>query len=791
MTHIKPVFMRLATCAIIAAFSCGPVWAQLSPTPEDVPMINLDAVLDAPVGDLSPAVVPPTVRTLDIVVSEPVQPAETAPAPATAEPVVVVPEPQTPAFQNEIQDEALLTVPSFDRGGGGQTEEEAQAANLLLPFTAKRSTLDGIVRLTGEVQTETFYVDLPQAAAVQNLVVSYRTSINVLPDSSEMLITVNGVATPTLRPNAFAGFVGIDLPATLLTEGRNEITITLHHTHRIFCGPSATFDIWTEIDTNTSGVRVARGDLPNDPIGMVMALRAQLAMSGSLPVRLIDDIINGTASGNSNLDHSVLDALTPRLSGLRGGGPVILAPEKPYSVVKGMPQLARISVLYGPVPSVDIRRGGDGTAVLLLTLAYDGALPDLDGILPLPEPLQNNALLEPGKTTTLGQLGFSQPDAYNRYSEQQVVFRMPDDWLLLASQKGLLRLNYSFLDGLPKGALMLVKMNDATIQMLPLDIAGGKTQPTLEVGFRARLLRPGANVLTFATIVPGDPPDLPCPGMPAPMVSIGTDTTLIVPPSPRMQMSDLARPLIALRPDQIRAETTPVVGGGSTYFPAILAAALRPIAQTERLPDASLNITLEGTDESLNLNDLGVNRRDLLRLFAVPSPAELAQEAAAAKEAEQKRFHQAIVYVKAVATEIRQLAIPDDGTLLRWLDGRRAQAVLFIPRDDAPEAVWLMVKPDSNPQFLAATLAQARLLPVGPRGRLAILTDEGKWESWHSSSPAPILLDKLSFANIRTVAGNYASWSPLFYGTILLVLTLISVGFAFVYIITTRGNRKR
>ncbi|AMY70304.1 cellulose synthase [Frigidibacter mobilis] len=84
-------------------------------------------------------------------------------------------------------------------------------------------------------------------------------------------------------------------------------------------------------------------------------------------------------------------------------------------------------------------------------------------------------------------------------------FRLPDDWLILASQEARFTLLYGFADDLPAGSLMLVKVNGQTVRLLPLDRNGGSVQPPLEIGFAANLLHPGANRVSFEAILPGIP----------------------------------------------------------------------------------------------------------------------------------------------------------------------------------------------------------------------------------------------------------------------------------------------
>ena len=143
------------------------------------------------------------------------------------------------------------------------------------------------------------------------------------------------------------------------------------------------------------------------------------------------------------------------------------------------------------------------------------------------------------------------------------------------------------------------------------------------------------------------------------------------------------------------------------------------------------------------------------------------------------------------ATVIYRLAVPGDGPLAPWLEGRTAEAVLFIPDDAAPHALWLLVNPQTDAGRMATILAQARLSAQGPKGRLSLLDADGKWESWHTTRTAPTLNEPLTIGNFRQVAGNYASWSPLYFTAVLLVLTLVSASLALVFIITTRGKRKK
>lgn len=750
----------LAVMVLAMAVTGGAASSQTAAPADDAPLIDLRTVLEAPAETQSEG--------------------ETAPAV----------EPETLAVENGLDFVAPedLTIPQFTRSGtdGSANAELGLYDTVLLPLRANNPTLDGIVRLTGEVQSEDFFIDLPLTVATRDVVLSYRIAINVLPEQSRLHVRVNGIDLPPIVPDAFEGFEQIRVPGTLLTDGRNQITVTVNHGHRIFCGPDATFAVWTEIDTNTSGVELSRAEIPVNAVGLDMALRAQLALTGTLPVRMAnpDDLV-------------FIDRLTPQLAGLRDAVSLNLIPIPLYGVRnEGAPEISRITILPGAAPGAMIRRGAGGAIVLVVTSGLDGELPDLTELLPQPLPIKNIPPLKPGVVTTLRDLEFTKTEAYNRYSEQEITFGLPSDWLTLASQKAQLRLVYSFAPGLPDGAIMLVKVNEETIQLLPLDRDGGRAIPTLDINFNARLLRPGANALTFVAIVPGDPPNMSCPPMAGPMMTIGAQSTLIAPPSPRMRLADLADPLVSMRPDQIRSisESTDTETAGT--LAKLLSSSMRPVQDTSRYEEASLTVINGFALDGLDLTDLEVGRREILRLFptsrVAPVP-EAAETDAAGTTEEPPRpglFRRIGMVISHYAHGFARLAVPGDGSLTTWLSGRNASAVLFIPEDENPRDLWLMIGPQSDPRRIADVMARARLSAQGPRGRLSVLTPEGKWESWHTTRTAPVLEEPLTIANFRNVAGNYASWSPLYFGALLLVLTLVSVCLALVYAITTRGRRK-
>ncbi|KAA2312092.1 hypothetical protein DL237_14305 [Pseudooceanicola sediminis] len=687
---------------------------------------------------------------------------------------------QTEDASPEGGDEGTFSIPEYDRGGDDGKPQAVTSNKVLLPLRMAGMTATGhdrVVRLTGERAVASLFVDLPALAPVKSFKLSYRISINVLPARSQILISVNGKTLDPIQPTAFSGFEDIELPAEMLVPGRNEINVVVQESHRIFCGPEATFEIWTELDLGASGVEYESKDLAGDTDGFMSALLAQLVSQNVIPVRADDETLT-----------AIMPALTERLAGLRNGAPVMLRPQGIYASPSIIPPVARITILPDNRDFAEIRQGADGAQVLVMSLTADNKLPNLDMLLPAPPPVPDVGILVPGQRTSLEDLKFSDVSAYNRYSEQNANFRLPGDWLVLSSQNAMLKLLYSFADGLPENALMLVKINGTTVRLLPLDQGGGSTIPLLDIGFPARLLHPGVNQLTFVSLVPGDPPDLPCPAFDSPLMTIDATSTLLVPEVPKMAFVNVSDTLAGITPDQIFYRSGSEEGESDIEM--ALKTAMRTLEGHTQQDGASLNVIESDSLDQISLGGLNLSRRELEAVFLNRRPAPMTQpiEDPSTRTWVMPAFSDILA---AVGRNVRDLASPGDGDLRDWLSDRNGKAVVTIPQADDPLSLWLIVRPETDPAEIAAKLAQARLDPNGPSGRFALLTNDDQWESWHDSSSPPGLKEPLTLKNFREVAGNYASWSPLYFVLVLFGLTIISVCLALAFVVTTRGRRKR
>lgn len=487
----------------------------------------------------------------------------------------------------------------------------------------------------------------------------------------------------------------------------------------------------------------------------------------------------------------VIRQLAKRLAGATGLHAFEIKPESPYAVADPLPSIARITVIEGLPEPVRVAQGADGAVVLVLVVDPSSSedLPDLDFVLPPAAPAEDIGQLEPGVTTSFADLKFTETNAYNHYSENRLLFRLPDDWLMLSSAQALIELTYSFAPGLPADSLILVKVNDTTVRLLPLETGGGEVLAPLDIGFPANLLNPGPNELNFVSIVPGDPADMSCPASEQPLATILEDSTLTVEATPKMALVGLRSALTSMGADDVRFIGTASDGSQGDEQALALASALRPITGRRPGQSGSLSVVSDQALDEVPIAGLHLSRRDLERVLLAPTPATEPQE-------ERSMFR--ILPDRALSDGIRRvsaslsnLAKPGEGSLAEWIDGRHGQAVLLLPDADAPNDLWLITAADSDPVQVADAVARARTSPYGPKGRISVLTEEGAWQSWQDASAPPVLLEPLTLRNFRAISGTYASWSPLYFVAILFAFTIMSVMAALTFVVTTRGKRKR
>ncbi|MCA0922218.1 cellulose biosynthesis cyclic di-GMP-binding regulatory protein BcsB [Pseudooceanicola nanhaiensis] len=675
------------------------------------------------------------------------------------------------------------------------TPAEAEPIRLPLRPLTPQAGGAGTHRIQGQFADARFLMFLPEGVDGAELDLTTISSINVLPERSQIDVTVNGLAVGSITPDNFDGARSdaLSVPPGVLKAGRNVITLKARHVHRVFCSPEASFGVWTDVLLSDSGVTVMPDMLQADPLGFLAAVSAQIGQS--------EPIIVNNAGTESHLAQGA--AFIAHIEHLFEGLPPQIAVEDLYTVAYDRPQLARVTAFpddFGAGDLPQFRRGGDGAIVLLANAEHPDAVEKL-----LIDAVGESGLdwtapdLAPGTAQSLSDLGFERLVGRGRYIRETVPFRLPPQWLLLSEERAELRLDYAFARNLPEGALLLVKINGETVRLLPLDDPeqAGRRVDTLQVPFPVNMLGPGTNRLTFEALVPGDPPDEACVPREDPIFEVFETTQLSVPEAPRMSVPRIDRVLDGLSPDQIRFSAAgqatlplgllPQVASVFVNEDTSMATGQGPVTLTIGVP-ADLS-TLEGNivDGNATVLQEAMLNTPSTRAADIDTWAEIDNGRWWAAFADRDR---AIETLGRFKQQLVSLWRGPQSELNTWMAGRSAEAMILQPDMKRPDDLWLIVRPNAPDDRVVASLISMRQSLEGPGGQLSLFSADTGWQSWRASTLPLRLHEPITWRNARSVAGNYASLTPGGFLVPIFFFTLIAAVVALGYMIASRRGKK-
>lgn len=670
-----------------------------------------------------------------------------------------------------------------------EATESTQDVPILLPLrplSPQGAQAEGH-RVQGQFAEARFSLFLPDGAEGAELALTTLSSINVLPEQSNIRVDVNGTSIGTVIPDNFdqAQTDVLTIPDGALKAGRNIVTLQIQQVHRVFCGPDAAFDLWTDVVLSQSGVEMQPEAIGADPAGFMSAAAAQL--SRGQPLTVVD------AQGAA--DFETTSAALARVESVFGGLPPEIEITGPYQVAPEQPALARVTLIaedQAPAGLPQFRRGGDGALVLLGDAAHPEEVAEL--LLSAFSDSQTAPavpMLTPGATRSLADLGVSRLAGRGHYIRETVRFGLPWDWLVLSADRAELRLDYGFDRNLPEGALLLVKINDRTVHLLPLDEndKAGQRVETLRVPFAANLLEPGANQLTFEALVPGDPPDEACVPRTTPIFEIFDTTTLNIPAAPSMSISRLDHVLAALKPEAVTMSDAARDALPLGLLPRLASAFAGANGHALRAGGRAVSLTI-GVPSDLSVlggDILGDNASKLQEAMLI-APKSVERDIDTWARVDKRRWWH-VFAVKDLRDKLAAIWRGPRSELDAWLEGRAADAVLLQPDLDKPEQIWLILRPALSPDKLVASLIGAEAPLRAPDGQVSLFSPDDGWQSWESSDRSLQLHEPLTLGNARQVAGNYASMAPPVFIIPMLLLSLVSALLAMGFMIVTRRRK--
>lgn len=668
----------------------------------------------------------------------------------------------------------------------------------LRPVQARGVARGSALRFDGERRSIDLALFVPVAGQLQSLRVATVSSINVLPERSSYRVFLNNVLLGEAQLEHFSapGTAEFAVPAGLARAGTNDVRIELVQQHRIFCGPDASFALWSEVDLALSGGVLAGGGLAERIVegheSFLLALGSVSAMGAAFEIRGADLL-------GANRDVWI-GAITQRMAAALGGDPLMFRLTRSWSVAAPVRAPARITFLPATEPGITFQRGGDGAQVMVVAVppvADPAALNALEALFPPSPQTARIPLLETGRPIPLSELGFRSIELFDRYSWTNVRFRLPDDYVILTNQKSQMTLTYIYADGLPYGSVLRIYINGVNVRVLPLRGEAGRVISDFPIRFEARHLRAGVNTLGFEVLVPGDPEDLPCPPRTTPVVAISDGSTIRAPYSPATYLPDMHFAFSALTPASLRRGDLAARDFDALEVLTLRAAFASAQSAGEGRVEARLNLISVDDLAQVPTAHYVLARRSVEAVLApVQSQPDLTTQAplAAFFRTEAPAGGTSVIergwaWLRDGLQDALHWLHPQSAVVLdAWLAGRRGKAMLLQLDPLRPDEIWMIRAQGADVADIAAALTRARATGDGPRGQVSVLGHDGRWSNWIAPDREPVLLEPLTLGNLRYVLGNFVSAMPLRYVLLLSFLALLSSLLALRFVISTREN---
>ena len=406
----------------------------------------------------------------------------------------------------------------------GATISHAPAAAISAPATIGRRRLSTPFngwRLAGESDSRAWRVALTAAEARTSALfeIGYVAAASVVPEGSMLRLEING---RTLGDVQFAVPGGIrhasfEIPAGLLTTGVNIVRVSARTRHRVDCSVEATYELWTQLDPETTGF-VLTGD--SEGIAQVDDLAATRPDTlGEIPVRIVlgqQRLSPGAAGATiaavealalaAGFDHPNVDFGAPADG---DGLNILVGPSASFDTGLlpldfGAVEGPRLAVLPGTNerrPTLVVTGTNEGDVALATQALAAMRTKASAGIERQPRP-------SGGERIVLRDLGVTDEDYAGRLFRMPFEIVLPRDFMAADYARAELDLAGAYPSGLTAGAQLRIDVNGVDAASVDLKTTG-ETFTHKQIFFPLSRLRPGRNRITIVAALP-EPSDVAC-----------------------------------------------------------------------------------------------------------------------------------------------------------------------------------------------------------------------------------------------------------------------------------------
>ncbi len=376
----------------------------------------------------------------------------------------------------------------------------------------------------------------------------FTNSISLLQDRSQLRIKLNDitVAQLPLRADQPQVDVVVELPAELITSGFNNLTIWVAQHYTLECEDPAAPELWTEIDTFNSELKltgqlqpidimlseldqvmgpaignpqsyrilmpeqfdenhVATGALIAESIGLRHFYRSPLFMSGTAQTAPVADFDSTISNEFSGLDQDALSGSDNVLFGTRDE-------LKPYLSSDVLSEIKDAFIGIFPLPSdpkyfvlvvsgttkEELKRAA--TALNFSNFPYTDAKTSLIKATDIPANSRfgRKQFIKTDRLYTLEELGLETSTVQGSgYHEFDLTFDLPADFYAAEDATVNLKLDFSYGARMRDDSILNVKLNNAFERVIALRDPNGAVFKGYEITIPLRAFNPGRNQIRF------------------------------------------------------------------------------------------------------------------------------------------------------------------------------------------------------------------------------------------------------------------------------------------------------
>jgi cellulose synthase operon protein B len=371
----------------------------------------------------------------------------------------------------------------------------------------------GEARLGGELASKVVpvYVLPAEASRPVKLQITAMTAVSAMPELSRMTVTVNDVpiGERQLRSTAKPETLSFDIPPGLLDAGFNGVRISVRHVHRVDCSREGTYELWTQIVPETSGLLLGGSRVEIRELSDLAAVPATASGSTRIRVRLPDErdpvaigqvaravqaLVVGGHIARPVVEVNPQDSADPGIElvlgdAAEGGGREGSPPRRVQ--IRHEPSTERVLVIVPGGTSEEIE-------VALRTLeaaATTSAVP-----MAAPAGLRGLAAAYGARTTgeailSLGSLGFATQRFHGRFYRQSGLIQLPADFYSGSYGRIGLRLDAAYGAALGPAAKFNVRVNGAVVGSVPLQNQFGDVLRKRLIQLPLAVFKPGLNAV--------------------------------------------------------------------------------------------------------------------------------------------------------------------------------------------------------------------------------------------------------------------------------------------------------